>query len=120
MTVRMGLLLPAVQKVRDAALVVKDKRGNVMFRVSPEASAVDSFFDITSDLDATGASVMVLKDMDGNILDIKSNEEGILIGLLLPAVQKIRSSAKPSANFQLFDSSGETVAVDSFFDIWTD
>ncbi len=118
--VRIGLLLPAVQSaVEETQLVVKDTRGETMFNLGVVLEKMgSSFFDIIYLQDEKSGPVMVLRTMDGQEF-FASNVDGILVALLLPAVQSV-SGAGPRANFQLFDREGNTTGVDSFFDVFTE
>lgn len=94
-----GLLLPAVQKVRDAAarLRLVDQFGKSVADdlVFPAGSGPFSANNVR--IFNTGGMMWEIEVAmgDGSVrsFDIAAPEDGILIGLLLPAVQKIREPA---------------------------
>ncbi len=118
--VQIGLLIPAVAKVRQAGrIVVTDGDGNVMFNVPTPPTDLTPLFRIAYHATATpeGGNVFVMTDVkSGRQLGIVPNDSGVMMALLIPAVQKVREAVPPSgATAQLFDISGDTVSVSVFF-----
>ncbi len=109
-----GLLLPAVQKVRaNAQLVLTDAQGKTIFSAVPDTGK-PTYYDITFHAKpvggANGASIEVAHGSAPPVV-ISVDPAGILIGLLLPAVQKSGATVAPmSASMQAFNANGATMA----------
>jgi hypothetical protein len=91
-----GLLLPAVQAAREAArLQLIDSQGNLILSIP--LGGGPSFFDIFygdgSVTPAENRRTLMVKERSGPRVWEVPTADGILIGLLLPAVQKNGSSA---------------------------
>jgi hypothetical protein len=90
--VLIGLLLPAVQKVREAAtLLLVDPAGQVAATIPVEGGR-PAFFDIQWDR-ARCDPLLVISERGANNVWRVPSSTGVLIGLLLPAVQPDGSSA---------------------------
>ncbi len=127
-TAGIGLLLPAVQKVRSAAhMTFRGPNGRLLFStpLAGPSTNSNSFFDVFFDVTyhrapSANVGVLVFKDgKTGEVLMEAPSPDGILIGLLVPAVQRNSNTAVPpaGASVQLFNATGGTTAFDSFFDI---
>jgi hypothetical protein len=131
--VLVGLLLPAVQRAKaPASFLLLNGQGMRLWVVTPgppnsnpNASFFDSFFDITYRAAGPnnpngGAFEIRGKGVPGggDIVTVPS-EDGILIGLLLPAVQRNGKASSPLAtSMQSFDATGRTM-THSFFDVFS-
>ena len=86
-----GLLLPAVQAAREARLQLIDSRGDLILSIPLEGGA-PSFFDVFyGDGSVTPVDTrrsLVVKERSGKRVWEVPTHDGILIALLLPAVQR--------------------------------
>ena len=64
-----------------------------------------------------GRNVFVMTDVkSGKPLGVVPNDDGVMMALLIPAVQKVREGVPAKgATAQLFDFSGDTLALVCFF-----
>jgi hypothetical protein len=115
-----GMLVPAVQKVREAArFVLTDGQGKTLFshqvQVPPGPSTsvgvyVKATFHAKGAAGANGGSTVEIDDGSGAPAIIIGPSDGILIGLLLPAVQRNGQLAIPlAASMQSFNVNGGTM-----------
>ena len=112
-SVTFGLLLPAVQKARsNAQFTVMDSQGTALFTFSPGSGAT-SLVRITFHAKPAGTQRGPSFEIDhgiGNPDFVPAGTDGILIGLLLPAVQRNGQTANPLAtSMQSFDVNGGTM-----------
>lgn len=132
--VLIGLLLPMVQRVREAAsFSLLDSSGMRLWSVNPgppgtnpNASFFSSFFDITyragGPNSPNGGRFEILAigtpfGGNGIVVNVPS-ADGILIGLLMPAVRHNGKTASPLAtSMQSFNANGGTM-THSFFDVF--
>ena len=111
--VTFGLLLPAVNKARSqATFSLLGGDGTTLFTGAP-APGGTSFLDVTFHAkpvgNRTGPSFEITSGI-GNPDFVPAGTDGILIGLLLPAVQRNGQLAGPSAaSMQSFDANGATL-----------
>ena len=110
--VTFGFLVPAVQRVRsDAQFELLDGKGGTIFTFTPKAGG-PSFVDVTFRANPTGqpgGSVFEVTHGIGNPDFVPAGTEGILIGLLVPAVQRNGQTVDPTAaSMQTFDVNGGT------------
>ena len=131
--VLIGLLLPAVQKVRESpTFSLLDSSGKELFMVklgpqagtNPNGSFFSSFFDITYRTGGANGGMFEIRGKGtpggGDISEDVPSAEGILIGLLLPAVQLNGKTASPlGTSMQSFNANGGTM-THSFFDVFFD
>jgi hypothetical protein len=128
--VLIGLLLPAIQKVRESpSFSILDSSGKELFRArpgpptDPNASFFSSFFDITyRAASPNGGGVFDIRGKGtpggGDIVTVPT-ADGVLIGLLLPAIQPNGMTASPLAtSMQSFNANGGTMTQSSFFDVF--
>ncbi|MCH7903299.1 MAG: hypothetical protein IH944_01880 [Armatimonadetes bacterium] len=118
-SVRIGMLLPAVERPREAGrMVVTDGNGHVMFDVHEPLADLTPFYDIAYHEDPGTRNVFVLTDgKSGRELGVAPSDDGILIALLIPAVQHPRKFVPAhGASVQLFGTDGFTLSVELFFD----
>jgi hypothetical protein len=129
--VLIGLLLPAVQRAREAAsFSILDSSGNELFKSkppNPNTPIFSSFFDITyraaGSNNVRGFEIRAKGVPGGGDIGpvvFAPSEDGILIGLLLPAILPNGKTASPLAtSMQSFNTNGGTM-THSFFDVFFD
>ncbi|MGC8668651.1 MAG: hypothetical protein ACP5VE_11110 [Chthonomonadales bacterium] len=116
-----GVLLPAVQKVREAAmLVILDSSGVPIARTFLPAVQNQPFTPAFVDVYMGDGSVRILKrggdPASENGTLFQGSSDGALTAVLLPAVQRNRKPVYPtSATIQVMDGAGKTRFALPFF-----
>jgi len=130
--VLVGLLLPYIEQPGSmASFRILDSSGKELYETKPgppvntnQGSMFSSFFDITyrpPSATNNGGMFEVRESALGKVIAILPSTDGILIGLLLPAVQRNGKIAAPlAASMQSFNANGGTITHSSFFDVFTE
>ena len=121
-----GLLMPGVNRARaEAQFFILDSSGRRVFPETNNPATISgtgprwtAFFDITYRIkDSTGIlpGSFEIRNADGEIIGTAPSADGILIGLLVPAVQRNGMTAPPLAtSMQSFDAKGGTMTHSRF------
>lgn len=109
-----GLLLPAVQKARaNAQFMLTDGQGKTLYSFAPDsgkATYVNVTFRAKPIGGHNGATIEVSNGLDIPVV-VDVDPAGILIGLLLPAVNRSGQNVNPmAASLQAFNANGATMA----------
>jgi hypothetical protein len=109
-----GMLLPAVQRARlDAQFLLTDGQGKTLYS-SAAASGKATYFNVTFHAKPVGTqNGPSLEISNGAVIPdfVSVDPAGILIGMLLPAVNRSGQSVSPmAASMQAFNANGATMA----------